>query len=313
MAREKDPKRELAFKMYRENPSIGNKEIATILEVDENKIAIWKLRDKWRECLLEKGSKTTDKKKKTITKKKKYNITKTEKEDCNITEIEIITEKEEQEEAKTFDKRFLDRILNSDLTEKQKLFCVYYIQSFNATQSALKAGYSKESAYVEGHRLLKNAKIIEFVTELKNMQMEQLMLDGCRLLNRHAQIAFSDISDYLTEHGSLKPMSQIDGSLIKKIKIKSKSSEFEGNFEESKELSIELEDKSKSLEFLTKYFSLDPTFRVMNERIETENKKVEVLEERNRILEHANKPVSGDVKDMQKQDKLAILKKYGGG
>lgn len=66
MAKIKDPNRELAFNMWRENPDITNREIAKRLEVDEKKIATWKLRDKWKERVngisLE-NNKTTSKKK----------------------------------------------------------------------------------------------------------------------------------------------------------------------------------------------------------------------------------------------------------
>jgi len=36
--------------------------------------------------------------------------------------------------------------------------CIYYVKSFNATQSAIKAGYAADSAHVEGSRLIRNEK-----------------------------------------------------------------------------------------------------------------------------------------------------------
>ena len=45
-------------------------------------------------------------------------------------------------------------------TERQKLFVRYYVSSgMNATQAAIKAGYSPKTAYVQGCRLLSNANI----------------------------------------------------------------------------------------------------------------------------------------------------------
>jgi len=55
---------------------------------------------------------------------------------------------------------------NTDLTEKQRLFCLYYIKSYNATMSAIKAGYAKSSAHVEGHRFLRNPKIAKEIRRL---------------------------------------------------------------------------------------------------------------------------------------------------
>lgn len=45
------------------------------------------------------------------------------------------------------------------LNERQKRFIEYYIQTGNATESAIKAGYSAKTAGVNGCNLLKNPKI----------------------------------------------------------------------------------------------------------------------------------------------------------
>ena len=52
------------------------------------------------------------------------------------------------------------------LNERQKAFCEYYASSFNATESAIKAGYSKKTAYSIGQRLLKNVEIKSYIEEL---------------------------------------------------------------------------------------------------------------------------------------------------
>ena len=52
------------------------------------------------------------------------------------------------------------------LNEKQKAFCEYYASSFNATESAIKAGYSKKTGYSIGQRLLKNVEVKSYIEEL---------------------------------------------------------------------------------------------------------------------------------------------------
>jgi phage terminase small subunit len=49
------------------------------------------------------------------------------------------------------------------LNEKQQLFSDYYIETLNATQSAIKAGYSKKTAYSQGQRLLKHVEIRDYI------------------------------------------------------------------------------------------------------------------------------------------------------
>lgn len=46
-----------------------------------------------------------------------------------------------------------------ELNGKQLMFIAEYVKSSNATEAAIKAGYSKKTAYSQGQRLLKNAEI----------------------------------------------------------------------------------------------------------------------------------------------------------
>lgn len=52
------------------------------------------------------------------------------------------------------------------LTAKQKRFCEEYIVDCNATQAAIRAGYSKKTAYSMGQRLLKNVEVQSYIDEL---------------------------------------------------------------------------------------------------------------------------------------------------
>lgn len=166
-----------------------------------------------------------------------------------------------------------DIYINPNLTEKQRMFCCFYIQSFNATQSAIKAGYSPRSAFVEGSRMLKNAKVSKEIKTLKEVYSEELHLDANRILNRHATIAMSDMKDFvdygMKECEIMEPVDEKDGKIIYEKKTIER---FEVNFKDSNitdgtlvkkvkmgkfGLEFELEDRSKSLEFLTKYMGLD--------------------------------------------------------
>lgn len=48
---------------------------------------------------------------------------------------------------------------------RQQKFCDYYLQSGNATDAAIKAGYSGKTAYSIGQRLLKNVEIEKYNAE----------------------------------------------------------------------------------------------------------------------------------------------------
>ncbi|RIP35866.1 terminase small subunit [Staphylococcus gallinarum] len=55
----------------------------------------------------------------------------------------------------------------SELNPRQEKFVHEYIKTLNVTQSAIKAGYSPQSAHVQGSRLLKNEKVSEYIKEQK--------------------------------------------------------------------------------------------------------------------------------------------------
>mgnify|MGYP004659382201 FL=1 len=61
------------------------------------------------------------------------------------------------------------------MNAKQKQFCVEYWQSKNATQAAIKAGYSARTAYSSGNRLLKKDEVQK---ELKSYEQQ-----GCLRIN----------------------------------------------------------------------------------------------------------------------------------
>ena len=54
------------------------------------------------------------------------------------------------------------------MNERQKRFVAEYIKDYNATQAAIRAGYSERTAYSQGNRLLKNVEIKKAIKELQN-------------------------------------------------------------------------------------------------------------------------------------------------
>lgn len=62
-----------------------------------------------------------------------------------------------------------------NLTVKQKAFCDYYLMSGNATQSAIKAGYSEASAYSTAHSNLKKPDVIKYI-QSKNKELDKKLI-----------------------------------------------------------------------------------------------------------------------------------------
>ncbi len=255
MARVRSPNRDKAFEIYKlNNGEILLKDIATQLEVKDAQIRKWKSQDKWEEKL--KG--TLQKNKRNVINKK------TDKNKQAINEdIESV-------------------LKNDKLTEKQKLFCIYYIENFNATkayQRAYECSYA--TAMSEGSKSLRNPKIKIEIDRLTNECLEEQEINSKllskRLWKKYIDIAFADITDYLEfnskevqgEYGTytkntirLKNSDEVDGSLISEIS------------EGRDGIKIKLQDKMKALQWLSDRMDLLPTS--VKTKLDIEMLKLEV-------------------------------------
>ena len=75
------------------------------------------------------------------------------------------------------------------LNPKQERFCEEYLIDLNATQAAIRAGYSPKGAEVQGSRLLSNVNISTRVKELKEKRSEKVGIDAEYVLSGLKQVA----------------------------------------------------------------------------------------------------------------------------
>lgn len=75
------------------------------------------------------------------------------------------------------------------LNARQKLFIDEYLVDLNATQAAIRAGYSERTAYSQGARLLKNVEIHARIEELKKTRADRLNLDAYWVLKRLMEVS----------------------------------------------------------------------------------------------------------------------------
>ena len=74
------------------------------------------------------------------------------------------------------------------LTPKQERFVEEYLVDLNATQAAIRAGYSVKAAHVEGSRLLTNAKVAAAISAAKQERSEATKIDAKYVLQKLHQI-----------------------------------------------------------------------------------------------------------------------------
>ena len=92
------------------------------------------------------------------------------------------------------------------LHDKQEMFCREYLIDLNATQAAIRAGYSEKTANAQASRLLVNVNIQNRIKELKSNRNERVEVDADYVLKRLVEIDQMDVLDILNESGDLKPV-----------------------------------------------------------------------------------------------------------
>lgn len=83
------------------------------------------------------------------------------------------------------------------LTEKQKRFAEEYIIDLNATQAAIRAGYSEKRASEIGYQQLQKTTVQEAIQKAKDDRSKRTQITADKVLREFAKIGFSNISDYL--------------------------------------------------------------------------------------------------------------------
>ena len=247
MARVPEDIKKKAEAMYRSGEKLVD--IAAALGVPEGTIRSWKGRYHWNGSVAAKNA----------TKK------------CNVAAKE-----EKKRETVAADVRQV--MENTELTEKQQLFCLYYIRCFNATRAYQKAyGCSYEAAGTAGQRLLQKVAIRDEIQRLKQGRLNRELISEEDIVQKYIDIAFADITDYVEfgqeevpiicdgsvamqkdpETGNEIPATQkistvrfrrdaasMDGSLISEVRIS------QGN------ASVKLKDSMKALQWLADHMDL---------------------------------------------------------
>ncbi len=81
----------------------------------------------------------------------------------------------------------------SKLTAKQKLFCVEYLKDMNATQAAIRAGYSEDTAFSIGWENLRKPLIKDKIdSALEEVLEESKTAIKARIVGELKEIAFGD-------------------------------------------------------------------------------------------------------------------------
>lgn len=139
------------------------------------------------------------------------------------------------------------------LTEKQQRFVDEYLIDLNATQAAIRAGYSAKTADVQGSRMLGNVKVQQAISEAMAERSKRTGVNQDRVVLELAKIAFVKMTDIVDNQGRIKSSAtEYDLACIESMKYK----ESESDTGSSVEREVKISPKLKALELLGKHLGM---------------------------------------------------------
>lgn len=96
------------------------------------------------------------------------------------------------------------------LTAKQAAFVREYLVDLNATQAAIRAGYSKKTANVIASELLAKPNIQSAIQEEMKKRAERTEITADKVLKEFAKLAFFDPRKLFDDKGNPKDITELD-------------------------------------------------------------------------------------------------------
>ena len=140
------------------------------------------------------------------------------------------------------------------LTKKQQRFAQEYLVDLNATQAAIRAGYSAKSARVKGCDLLKDPRIKEIIDKRLEELAERTRMTQEQVFQELVKVAKADMTTFATwgpEGVQFKDSAELRPEDTAAVAEVSQTVTEHGGTRR-----IRLHDKLKALEMLSRYFGM---------------------------------------------------------
>ena len=114
------------------------------------------------------------------------------------------------------------------LTQRQIRFVQDFMKSNNVTQAAIRSGYSKKTASVQGSRLLTNVKVAEYVDAINERLESDKIADIQEVMEYLTSVMRGDTKDQFDLDASLSERTRAASELAKRLDVRAKTLNIEG-------------------------------------------------------------------------------------
>jgi len=142
-------------------------------------------------------------------------------------------------------------------TEKQKRFIAEYLIDLNATQAAMRAGYSARTANEQGCQLLAKLSIKEALKSAMHQRQERTEITQDRVLAEYAKLAFLDPRRFYNDKGGLIPVPDLPAEVAAALSGMEIRSERGGDGEAPADVTkIKFADKKAALDSVARHLGM---------------------------------------------------------
>lgn len=146
------------------------------------------------------------------------------------------------------------------LTAKQERFVAEYLIDLNATQAAIRAGYSANRADAMGHENLRKPEIAEAIQVAMKARSERTEVTQDRVLAEYAKLAFLDPRRFYNEIGGLIPVPQLPADVaaaLSGMKVTAGKSSRDGESDAGADVvEIKFADKKGALDSVARHLGM---------------------------------------------------------
>lgn len=173
-------------------------------------------------------------------------------------------------------------------TPKQERFCQEYLVDFNATQAAIRAGYSAKTAYAIGEQNLRKTEIQLRIQQGRKALADKTEITRERVLQEYANVAFGDIREFFDENNRLKPVQGLSDKAAAALAGVDVDELWGGDIQIGETKKIKRWDKIKALDGISRILGLNAPDKVAQTDSEGKDVKHYTAEQLIEILKNIN-------------------------
>ena len=146
----------------------------------------------------------------------------------------------------------------SNATLREMRFAMYYIETLNKRESAIRAGYSPKDADQRAWRLVRRPRVRALIERLQERFSRDMRIETEQVLREYANVGFVNVADFIDSEGRID-LSKVGREQLAAVSSIETETYVDGKGEDAQEVKrvkLRFHSKTDALEALSKHLGL---------------------------------------------------------